>query len=214
MHIKNHWVQISFTKKMKLYDSVSFRLWLSIIYIFWHTFFSLCIFDHFFPLFYLIFSFNVTIHLFFFFIWWPLILVQHILFVHTILLFLSLFSQSSLDSMVVQCASSTVLVHLQPAPSLAIQLPTMVWDCFSVIYHLQNRLLFYKFFILNYLPCLPLFEWVYLLLLRSHTACFHSSFFSSFSTSSSCNFFLCIWTSYFVYIYKSLWLISSVLFDL
>ena len=53
-----------------------------------------------------------------------LILCWHILlYLYTILLSLSLVSLSSLNSMLVQCSSVTVLVHLQHAPSLTIQLP-------------------------------------------------------------------------------------------
>jgi len=44
-------------------------------------------------------------------------------YISTILLSLSLVSLSSLNSLVVQWSSIMVLVHLQPAPSLTIQLP-------------------------------------------------------------------------------------------
>ena len=78
---------------------------------------------------------------------------------------------------------------------------------FKIIYFFANSL----FFVVS-ASCNSF--WMGLSFVAEISHCLFSFFFfSSFSTSSSCNFFFMYERFHFVYLYKSFWFISSVLFD-
>ena len=76
----------------------------------------------------------------------------------------------------------------------------IVFPSLLAIYYLLFKTVFFavSLFVFYCVPCVTLFEWVDLSLLRSDTACFQFFFFYIFF---SFNFFLCVWNIFNILIF-------------